>query len=115
MTRTVLEAVKLNVWLAWVSSARVEDVVVTAVDEVTTYLLLNVRRVAETGVTDAAKNNAISTEPSIRALRIFILFLPLFVTSYPFYVTPCLLLVISYPLLGVPFLLLTLKDFSNNQ
>ena len=47
MTSTVWEAVKLNVWLAWVSSTKVADVVVTAVDEVTTYLLLNVNRVVE--------------------------------------------------------------------
>jgi hypothetical protein len=45
MTRTVWEAAKLNVWLAWVSSTRVEEVVVTTVDEVTTYLLLKARSV----------------------------------------------------------------------
>jgi hypothetical protein len=45
MTRTVWEAVKLNVCIAWVSSTNVLDVVCTSVVEVTTYLLLKVSRV----------------------------------------------------------------------
>ena len=67
MTRTVWEAVKLNVWLAWVSSCKVIEVVVTAEDEVTTYLLSKVKRVAETGVTNAPKNNITSIGTSFKA------------------------------------------------
>jgi hypothetical protein len=76
MARTVLEAVKLNVWLAWVSSTKVADVVVTAVDEVTTYLLSKDRSVAKTGATDATENNRIRVGTSFKTLMVTILRLP---------------------------------------
>ena len=68
MTRTVLEADKLKVWLAWVSSTKVADVVVTAVDEVTTYLLLKDRSVAKTGDADTPQKNVIKDRVSIKNL-----------------------------------------------
>jgi hypothetical protein len=45
MARIVWEAVRLNAWIALVSSCKELEEVVDAVDEVTTYLLLKVRRV----------------------------------------------------------------------
>src|SRR4030042_3811334 len=76
MTRTVLEAVKLNVWLASVSSTKVAEVVVSALDEVTTYLLSKVRSVAKAGVADMPKNNRVSIGINFKGLAIFIFFLP---------------------------------------
>jgi hypothetical protein len=60
-------AVKLNVWLAWLSSTNVVDEVVAAVEDVTTYLLLNVRRIAA-GVVSAMVFESPLVPPPLYAL-----------------------------------------------
>jgi len=56
----------------------VVELLVTGVDEVTTYLLRKLRSVAKEGVTDAPKNNTIRIGTSFKALAVFIVFLRFF-------------------------------------